>query len=47
MATTDTSEKGLALYKDHRYEFVSIYQNPLDHDVDAMSALWMYCRSHQ
>jgi hypothetical protein len=34
--------KGLMIYKDHDYEVISTYNNPTDHKIDAMAALWMY-----
>lgn len=42
-----SSVEGLKVYKDHQYEFVSVYDNPTHHDVDAMASLWVYARSSQ
>lgn len=36
------SSKGLELFKDHKYELTSVYDNPTDQTADAMAALWMY-----
>ena len=33
---------GTPLYADHDYEVSTIYDNPTDHDIDAMAALWIY-----
>lgn len=40
-----SSREGVPLYKDHEYEFVCSYNNPTDHDVDAMASLWMYAKA--
>jgi hypothetical protein len=37
--------KGLPVYPDHRYELITVYDNPTGHDIDAMAALWMYFRA--
>jgi hypothetical protein len=37
--------QGMPVYRDHRYQLVTVYNNTSSHDVDAMSALWMYFRS--
>lgn len=36
------SETGLPVFKNHKYEFSAVYDNPTHHDVDAMASLWMY-----
>jgi len=45
--TTDTysSQDGLLLHRDHKYELIATYQNPTPHPVDAMASLWMYVRA--
>lgn len=42
-----SSREGVPLYKGHEYEFVCTYDNPTDHDVDAMASLWMYAKASQ
>ena len=37
-----SSEKGIALYKDHEYELTSIYENPTSEDQDSMAVMYMY-----
>ncbi|MGH7179189.1 MAG: hypothetical protein ACREJC_17560 [Tepidisphaeraceae bacterium] len=34
---------GVQLSKDHEYELVTIYHNPTDKPIDAMSILYLYC----
>jgi len=36
------SKKGVMLYKDHDYELVAQYNNPMDYDIDAMAVMYMY-----
>jgi len=36
------SEKGFRLYRDHEYEIEALYNNTLDHDVDAMAMMVLY-----
>jgi len=36
------SEEGFPLYKDHVYEIEALYNNTLDHDVDAMAMMVLY-----
>jgi hypothetical protein len=39
-----SSAKGIPVFKDHRYELTTVYDNPTKNDIDAMGALWMYVR---
>jgi hypothetical protein len=34
--------EGLPIHRDHDYELVTIYDNPTDHDIDAMAILYLY-----
>lgn len=36
------SGKGFPLYRDHEYEIEALYNNTLDHDVDAMAMMVLY-----
>src|SRR5262249_21189941 len=35
--------QGVEPRTDHRYELVTVYHNPTDHPIDAMSILYVYC----
>ncbi|NDD29456.1 MAG: hypothetical protein EB084_14440 [Proteobacteria bacterium] len=41
------STQGIPVFKGHVYELVSTYNNPTNHDIDAMASLWIYARSAQ
>ena len=41
------SEEGIKLYKDHQYELVSVYDNPLDEEVDSMAVMYLYLHDKQ
>jgi hypothetical protein len=47
LTSTDTysSTTGFPVYKDHEYELTTIYDNPTDHDIDAMAVLRLYVHS--
>jgi len=36
------SEKGIPVYKDHEYELITVYNNPTNKLVDAMSFIQIY-----
>ena len=40
-----SSSKGIPLYKDHRYELTTTYNNPTGRRATAMAAFWMYLAS--
>jgi len=40
--TSFKSEAGIHLYKNHHYELTAVYDNPTQHNTDAMASLWMY-----
>jgi hypothetical protein len=37
-----TSEEGIALYRSHEYEVVSVYNNTSDQDADSMAVMMLY-----
>ena len=37
-----SDEKGMPIYRDHKYELTTLYDNPTDHDIDAMAILFLY-----
>lgn len=37
-----SSTEGFRLYADHVYEVEVVYDNPTEHDTDAMASLWVY-----
>jgi len=37
-----SSEQGIALYRDHKYEIISVYNNITEKDIDAMAVLYVY-----
>lgn len=37
-----SSAEGIALYKDHDYEIVSVYHNPTDEPHDSMAVMYLY-----
>lgn len=39
-----TSESGLAVYRDHQYELISVYDNTTDEDQDSMAVMYIYVR---
>ena len=43
LAHVDTfiSTEGVPLYRDHKYELVSVYFNPTDHNVDSMASVFL------
>lgn len=46
LLTTDhfSSNQGIPIYREHRYEVVSTYNNTTSEPVDAMASLWMYLK---
>ncbi|HEY2323596.1 MAG TPA: peptidylprolyl isomerase [Thermoanaerobaculia bacterium] len=38
---TFTSEKGVPMYKDHKYELISVYDNPTQHNADSMASAFL------
>lgn len=42
-----SSLEGAKLLKDHEYELVTVYHNPTDHPIDAMSILYLYAADLQ
>jgi hypothetical protein len=45
--TDFSSSRGLRLDADHHYELIADYDNPTDHDVDAMAVLFLYVRDER
>jgi hypothetical protein len=41
------SEEGIRFYKDHEYELVSVYENPLDVAVDSMAVMYLYLKDQR
>lgn len=39
---TFSSPEGLPLHKDHEYELISVYDNPTQHETDAMATMILY-----
>lgn len=37
-----SSEQGIALYTDHQYELISVYNNTTDTDKDSMAVMYLY-----
>lgn len=37
-----SSTQGIPVYKDHKYELITIYNNTTPRNIDAMAALWVY-----
>ncbi|HEY2830568.1 MAG TPA: peptidylprolyl isomerase [Thermoanaerobaculia bacterium] len=38
---TFTSEKGVPMYKDHKYELISVYDNPTQQNADSMASAFL------
>jgi len=39
---TITSEEGVRIFADHKYELVSVYENTTDQMQDSMAAMFLY-----
>jgi len=37
-----TSTEGMPVFENHQYELITVYDNPTDHDIDAMGVLRLY-----
>src|SRR6185503_20236758 len=37
-----SSEEGIPLYRNHKYETITVYNNITDKDIDAMAILYIY-----
>jgi hypothetical protein len=38
---TFSSQKGIPLYKNHKYELISVYENPTKHTYDSMASIFL------